>query len=205
MRSSVRVNAQPDLSVLSSEVPMKSGSSLYPDLKTFPSKDFSSSYSYASSFAFPSAPPSSASEDRSQQILVCYLPEHTSEGVYSCTQEKGGDKLIFTTDPRSAIVPAGAIIDSIEFFGFNGFVTKDVFSIGLGQLNTDITFPLIQDADETIANERVGGCRDFFSFDRDGKNVRNIVLCDSNINVMLSSPVTQGGLQIVIRYHMKII
>lgn len=199
MRSRYAARNAPDLSVLSSEVqPIKGG--IYPDLMSEKRYIEPSAPAYASAASFV---PSDF--NRSQQVLVCYLPEHSTDGVFSCTREKGGDKIIFTTDHRSAIIPAGAIIDSVEFFGYNGFVTKDVFSIGLGQLNSDITFPLIQDSDSMIANERVGGCRDFLSFDRDGKNTRNIVICDSNVNVVLSSPVTSGGLQIVIRYHMKLI
>lgn len=195
----------PDLSVLNSEVQMNKGGSMYPDLKSFSSDFQHSTPSAPSAPSAPYVPCLPPEEGRIQQLLTCYLPERSSDGVVSCTREKGGDKIIFMKDHRSAIIPAGAIIDSIEFFGYNGFSTKDVFSIGLGQLNSDITFPLIQDSDSMIANERVGGCRDFFSFDRDGKNTRNIVICDSNVNVVLSSPVTSGGLQIVIRYHMKLI
>lgn len=198
-----RVPNQPDLSVLGSEV--QNGGSLYPDLNASYGNSYGNSYGapYTFQSAIPSAPV--MNDVRAQQILVCYLPEHSNEGVYSCTREKDGDKIIFTTDHRAAIVPAGAIIDSIEFFGYNGFTTKDVFSIGLGQLNSDITFPLIQDTDSMIAQERVGGCRDYFSFDRDGRNTRNIVICDSYVNIVLSSPVIQGGLQVVVRYHMKLI
>lgn len=146
-------------------------------------------------------------DPRSQHILVCYLPDipDDDEGVISCTLKRKGEKLVFTTDNRAAMIPEGAIIDSVEFFGINGFITKEVFSIGLGQLNTDISFPLVQDTNSTIANESVGGCRDFLSYDRDGKNIRNIVICNSNINVDLGAPVIHGELQIVVKYHMKVV
>lgn len=142
-------------------------------------------------------------DPRLQRTLVCYIPVGMDAGIVSCTQVRGGGKLVFTTDHRCAIVPAGAIIDSVEFFGYDNFGTKDVFSIGLGQLNTDITFPLVQNADSTIANEKMGGCRDFISCEPDGKNLKNIVVYDSHVNVDLGKPVTNGGLQIVVRYHMK--
>lgn len=187
-----RSSAVPNLSVLPTEV----GSNLYPILSTMMMPSAPYEYSHYST---------PIHKNRSQQVLVCYLPNNSIDGVVSCTHEKDGDRIIFTTDCNAAMVPADAIVDSVEFFGYNGFSTKDVFSIGLGQLNSDITFPLIQDADSSIANDRVGGCRDFFSFDRDGKNIRSIVISDSNVNVALSSPVTQGGLQVVIKYHMKFI
>lgn len=149
---------------------------------------------------------SMANDLRSQRVLVCYLPETSDPGIISCTLEKGGSKLIYTTDTRKASIPANAIIESIEFFGFNDFTTKDVFSIGLGQLNSDtFALPLITDADCSTANERAGGCRDFMFPNLDGTNNRNFVMYESIVNVDLSAPVTRGGLQIVIRYHMKIV
>lgn len=187
-----RSSVVPDLSVLPTEI-----GNLYPNLSTMtPSAPYEYHHHYSAPVLY---------RNREQQVLVCYLPNNSIDGVVSCTYKKDGDRIIFTTDCNAAIVPADAIVDSVEFFGYNGFSTKDVFSIGLGQLNSDITFPLIQDADSSIANDRVGGCRDFFSFDRDGKNIRSIVISDSNVNIALSSPVTQGGLQVVIKYHMKFI
>ena len=126
-------------------------------------------YSELSSVAF-----NISNESRNYKVLVCYLPFVKDEGIISCTLEKNSDKIVFTTDHRNAIVPSGAIIDSIEFFGLDSFETKDVFSIGLGQLNSDIMFPLIQDTDSSVANERVGGYRDFISCNPNGKNIKNI-------------------------------
>lgn len=142
---------------------------------------------------------------RSQKILTCYTPKNSS-GIVSCVSDnKDEDKVLFVKDKRAAIVPNGAIIDSIEFFGADNFYTKDYFSIGLGQLNQDISFPLIVDADSDTANEKVGGCRDFYSVQSNGKNDKNIVLMPSYVNVELQQPIVSGYLQIVIRYHTKII
>jgi hypothetical protein len=160
----------------------------------------------------PSAPPAPISQQLmcgsacpwSTKTIVCYTPKH-AEDIASCSLHRNDDKLVFTTDLNAAIVPAGAIIDSIEFFGIDDFCVKDTFSIGLGQLNQGISFPLIQDSDPDIANERVGGCREFTSYRSDGKNEKNIVLCNSNINVHLNQPIISGGLQIIIRYHFKLI
>lgn len=144
-----------------------------------------------------------------KRSLVCYLPQMgddvSTPRTVSCVTNKCNGMLVFTIDTNAAIVPNGAIIDSIEYFGYDTFTTKCEFSIGLGQLNSDITFPLIQDTTCTIANERVGGCRDFCSYALDGKNTKNIVLSNSHVNVELSSPVSSGGLQIVIYYHMKML
>jgi hypothetical protein len=159
----------------------------------------------------PSAPPLENHQDvkcskcpRSTNILTCYTVVQ-ADGVTSCAKSSGCNKLVMTTDSQLASIPAGAIIDSIEFFGVDSFTTKDTFSIGLGQLNQGMSFPLIQDADAAIANERVGGCREFSSSRSDGKNDKNIVLCDSTINIETTQPITLGYLQIVIRYHFKMI
>lgn len=137
-------------------------------------------------------------------MIVCYLPKcPLDDGIVTCSLVRDSERLIFTTDDRSAMLNSGSIIDSIEFFGHDNFATKGCFSIGLGQFNCDISFPLIQDATSSIANEKVGGCRDFFTYNNDGKNMRNIVTVDSFVNVDLSAPVTNGGMQIVIYYHLK--
>jgi hypothetical protein len=141
---------------------------------------------------------------RSQQILVCYTPAN-SQGFTSCTREKTDEKLIYTTDTRAAIIPANSIVDSIEFFGIDSFSTKDTFSIGFGLMNGDISFPLVIDVCPEVANERVGGFREFLSQREDGRNEKCILLCDSFINVSCNQPITRGGLQIIIRYHMKIV
>lgn len=154
----------------------------------------------------PSAPPPPSKHDsyRDSRILVCYTPAN-SETTVTCSSVRDSPKIIFTTDPTAAVIPMNAIIDSIEFFGLDNFTYKGSFSIGLGQLNSDISFPLIIDSDAEIANERIGGCRDFISQTPNGSTNKNIVLCDSFVNVELPNPITFGCLQIVIRYHMKIV
>lgn len=157
---------------------------------------------------YPSLAPSApVIDEHAQKTLVCYIPSNISDErkIITCTRINGGSKLVYLTDPRAAVLKSGSIIDSVEFFGFNNFTTKDSFSIGLGQMNNDISFPLVIDTTADIANERVGGCIDFISMCHDGKNMKNIVLYDSCVNVDLNEPVTAGGLQIVIRYHSKYI
>lgn len=111
--------------------------------------------------------------------------------------------LEYLIDQNLATVPANAIIDKIEFFGINGFATKGSFSIGLGQLNGSIMVPLIENATAAIANEKVGGCREFASNAADGRNAKTLVLLQSNVNAVLEHPVTAGSLQVVIEYHLK--
>lgn len=108
-----------------------------------------------------------------------------------------------TTDQNLVVIPANAIIDKVEFFGVNGFATKGTFSIGLGQLNSSILTPLIENTTAMIANEKVGGCREFVSNAADGKNGKILVLLQSNINIVLENQVTAGNLQVVIEYHLK--
>lgn len=139
-------------------------------------------------------------------VLVCYTPPVKCATSVTCSTDRElFDKLIFTTDHRAATIKTNAIIDSIEFFGIDSFSTNGMFSIGLGQLNSDPTFPLIIDADAVTANERVGGCREFISCDESGKNEKSIVLIDSFVNVSFSEEVKSGRLQIVIRYHLKVV
>lgn len=161
----------------------------------------------------PSAPDDSASyfgdhvcriDERSQKVLTCWTPICASD-VTTCIMDRFGKRLVFTNDVNAAVIDAGAIIDGIEFFGIDGFSTKDVFSIGLGQMNKDITFPLIVDAEPITANEKVGGCRDFLSTQENGKNDKNMVLFPSYVNVQLNQPITCGQLQVVVRYHLKIV
>lgn len=180
----------------------KSSSSLYPLLKL---------YQDDNSWPKPSAPLYEEIKKcggcvRSQKILTCYTPRNSS-GIVSCVfDNKEEDKILFVKDKRAATIPSGAIIDSVEFFGVDNFYTKDYFSIGLGQLNEDISFPLIVDSDSDIANERVGGYRDFPSDkNNNGKNDKYIVLTPSYVNVELQQPIVSGYIQIIIRYHMKII
>ena len=171
-------------------------------------------FSNEAAIVVPSAPPAtdydavpfckSGDCARSQRVLVCYTPSGAKSTV-SCVLDRHDEPIVFTNDKRAAVVPAGAIVDSIEFFGIDGFASKDVFSIGLGQLNQDIAFPLIVDSDSSIANERVGGFREISSSNPDGRNEKNLVISNSFVNVELQQPITSGSLQIVIRYHNKLV
>lgn len=137
------------------------------------------------------------------KTIVCYTPKN-AQGTISLTKSPtiSGKKTV-TTDANLVTVPANAIIDMVEFFGLNNFSTKGTLSIGLGQLNDAIMMPLIENTDAAIANERIGGCRQFLSNAPNGKNIKNLVLFQSNVNVVLEHPITAGTLQVVIHYHMK--
>jgi hypothetical protein len=122
----------------------------------------------------------------------------------SCKKAPHLHKGFLTTDNDLVTIPANAIIDSIEFFGFDGFATKESFSIGLGQLNHDLLLPLIIDTTHTIANEYNGGCREFLSDSHDGgKNNKTLVYANSFVNVIFKDPILSGYLQIIIKYHLK--
>jgi hypothetical protein len=134
--------------------------------------------------------------------IQCFTPRNAT-GTVSLVNTTSSTSRKITTDQNLATVPANAIIDKIEFFGVNGFATKGNFSIGLGQLNGSIMVPLIENATVTIANEKVGGCREFASNAVDGRNTKILVLLQSNVNVVLEHPVTTGSLHVVIEYHLK--
>ena len=131
--------------------------------------------------------------------LVCYIPTNSDAGTVSCVVGNSIEKCTMTTDKSLVTIPVNAIIDFVEYFGTGGFATKDTFSIGLGQLNQELTLPLIEDATSEIANERNGGCKQFLSYRMDERKV----LYASNVNVVFNQPVTVGGLMIVIYYHMN--
>lgn len=133
---------------------------------------------------------------------ICYTPKNAS-GTISLTKTPISSKKTVTTDQNLVTIPGNAIIDQIDFFGINGFMTKGTFSIGLGQLNDAIMMPLIESADSTIALDKSGGCRQFISSAANGKNSKNLVLFQSNINVVLEHPITSGSLQVIIYYRMK--
>lgn len=134
---------------------------------------------------------------------ICYSPKNASGTISLIKTANNDEKKTVTTDQDLAVIPANAIIDCVEFFGINNFSTKGSINIGLGQLNSSIMMPLIDNTDSTIANEKVGGCRQFVCSAQNGKNNRNLVLFNSNINLVLEHPVTSGMLQVIITYHMK--
>jgi hypothetical protein len=135
------------------------------------------------------------------QRIICCTPRAAS-GVVSCLKSVAPPaKALLTTDPDLAIIPANVVIDSVEFYGVDGFSTKDEFSIGLGQLNHGIAYPLIEEATDDIANDKSGGCRQFHSMRIDGRSEQRAVLFPSNVNVAFKEAPIAGHLVVDIRYH----
>lgn len=108
-----------------------------------------------------------------------------------------------TTDEGLLVIPANAIVEKVSFFGHNNFATTGYFTIGLGQLNNSILAPLIEEATAEIANERVGGCRDFTASNSNGKNPKILVLVNSHVNIATEELVTSGLLMVEIVYRIK--
>lgn len=146
--------------------------------------------------------PSTTASDGQRLNIQCFTPKSATGSVSLVSTFTATSKKI-STDHSLVTVPANAIIDKIEFFGINGFATKGNFSIGLGQLNNTIMTPLVENTTALIANEKVGGCREFSSTSVDGRNSKTMVLLQSYVNVVLENPVTAGNLHVVIDYHMK--
>lgn len=137
------------------------------------------------------------------KVLTGYTPINSTD-VVSLMTEPNLPKATHGADHQLAIMPAGAIIDMIEYQGQDVFTTKHVFHIGLGQLHHGIMLPLIEGGTAEIANEKVGGCRQFIAMDPTGKNTeKNIVLYKNNVNVALESPIVSGSLRVDIYYHFK--
>jgi hypothetical protein len=146
---------------------------------------------------------SAASVEKKDRFSVsCYTPKNAS-GTVSLTKSPLSSKKTVTTDNNLVTIPINAIIDQVDFFGINSFTTKGTFSIGLGQLNDAIMMPLIESSDSTIALDKSGGCRQFISMAPNGKNSKNLVLFQSNVNIVLEHPITSGSLHVIIHYRMK--
>lgn len=133
---------------------------------------------------------------------VCFSPKNAS-GVVSMTKTPTVTKKTVTNDQNLVTIPPNAIVERVDFYGINGFATKGVFSIGLGQLNDTPLMPLIENSDTTIALDKSGGSREFPSTAANGKNAKNLVLFQSFVNLTLEHPITAGSLQVVIQYRMK--
>ncbi|ASZ85121.1 141L [Cherax quadricarinatus iridovirus] len=138
-----------------------------------------------------------------RRVVQVFTPRNVTKPV-SLVNEINSEAVPLTTlDKKLVTIPANAIIDRIEYFGTNNFATKGNFSIGLGQFNGNIMVPLIENGTSAIANEKVGGCRDFISSSSDGKNNKSVALFESFVNITTDSPITSGFLQVVIEYHVK--
>lgn len=131
---------------------------------------------------------------------------------YTAVGAPAGIGSLYTTPSckRSAVansshvrIPVGAVIDWIEFNGVGKFSTRQPFSIGLGALNGNITFPLIIDGTTDIANEKIGGNRHFLSVNENGSTTHALVIFTSFVNVCLQAPIESGNLQVVVYYHLK--
>jgi hypothetical protein len=145
---------------------------------------------------------SAAAVDSKTKTVHCFTPRNVSGSVSLVNTSTASSKKI-TLDQDLTVIPANAIIDSIQFYGKSGFTTKGNFSIGLGQLNGNILTPLIENTTAVISNEKVGGCRDFINTAPDGKNAKTINLLQSNVNIILEHPITMGYLEVFINYHFK--
>lgn len=142
------------------------------------------------------------------QRVVCFTPkisikENVDEMNVSCVRDKTSAKCTNPMDSKLVEIPAGAIIDSVEYFGVDGFQTSQPFTIGLGTLNNNISLPLILDGTQEIANTSTGGCRHFFSINDSGACDRNVVLYSGKINVFFESPLLKGRLAIIVSYHRR--
>lgn len=140
--------------------------------------------------------------------VICYTPtlpvkENVDEVNVSCVKDKQFAKCNDPTDKKLVEIPAGAIVDSIEYFGIGGFHTSRPFTIGLGTLNNNISMPLILDGTSEIANSTMGGSRNFINIVESGECDRNVVLYSGKINVYFEAPVTRGKLAILITYHRR--
>ena len=142
------------------------------------------------------------SSSNQNKVITCYTPLQASETI-SLVNNININKSNITTNNNLVTIPEGSIIDRIEYTGINNFITKGNFDIGLGELNHVITFPLIIEGDSIIANEKVGGCREFISDKHNGENLKNINLYKTFINISLEYPITSGYLRIDIYYHTK--
>lgn len=130
--------------------------------------------------------------------ITGYTPAGAPVGYSSLFLTQASKKCMSATGNHVRI-PKGAIIDRIEFIGNNEFDCGG-FSIGLGAFDNAINFPLITDSTPAIANEGVGGVRDFYFVDPTGECNHSIVTEDSFLNIRTTGPM-RGDLQVSVYYH----
>lgn len=137
-------------------------------------------------------------------VLTCYTPdcETIDKGYVSMVREPSMKKAT-VVGPSLVTVPAGAIIDMIEYSGINSFSATGGFVIGMGQLNNDFTVYLIEGGTSLIANDNVGGCRQFLSDQENGENNKIRVPYSSYVNFQCKGGVHKGTLRVDIYYHIK--
>lgn len=138
------------------------------------------------------------------RVLTCYTPIATSIGgnVVSLVKHPGQPKCL-VNNKTLASIPSGAIIDMIEYTGLKSFAAKGVFTIGIGELNNTIMVPLIENGTSMIANENVGGCRQFISDLENGENTKIKIPYTSCVNFSCDEGVQNGTLRVDIYYHVK--
>lgn len=133
--------------------------------------------------------------------IVMYTPKNASGNVSLVNTPNSESSRVI--NENLALLPPNSIIDAIEYKGYNNFVISGVFDIGLGQLNTGVFTPLIEDGTMLIANAAQGGYRDFVSTDASGVNDKIIVQANKCVNMVLEHPITSGGLVVTIYYHSR--
>lgn len=138
------------------------------------------------------------------RVLTCYTPQFASmeKGYVSMTKDPSMSRTNVVNNTL-VTVPAGAIVDMIEYSGVNSFSATGEFSIGLGQLNHDPSVYLIEGGTSLIANDNVGGCRQFISELDSGENNKVMVPYSNCVNFMCKGGVQKGSLRVDIYYHKK--
>ena len=138
------------------------------------------------------------------KVLTCYTPDcETIEKGYVSMVRDPSLKKKTVANGSLVTVPAGAIIDMIEYSGVNSFAATGGFTIGLGQLNGDSVTNLIEGGTSLIANDNVGGCRQFISENENGDNNKIKVPYNIYVNFRCIGGVQKGGLRADIYYHAK--
>lgn len=138
------------------------------------------------------------------RVLTCYTPTPESFGVrvVSLVKHPAQTKCLVNNQTLASI-PSGAIIDMVEYTGLKSFATKGGFTIGIGELNNTIMVPLIENGTSMIANENVGGCRQFLSDAENGENTKIKIPYKSCVNFSCDGGVQSGSLRVDIYYHVK--
>ena len=138
------------------------------------------------------------------KVLTCYTPSYQTidKGVVSMMNCQDQKKSLVNKNTL-AIIPEGAIIDMIEYQGIDSFAATGDFTVGIGELNGNMMVNLIQGGTSMIANDNVGGCRQFISEVETGENNKIRVAYNSNVNFFCSGGVHGGTLRVDIYYHIK--
>lgn len=138
------------------------------------------------------------------RVLTCYTPMFNTVGTgFVSMVRQLNMKRSDVANSTLAVVPPGAIIDMIEYSGVNSFSAAGSFKIGLGQLNNNVMVHLIDGGTSLVANDNVGGCRQFISEMETGENNKIMVPYNSYVNFMCCGGIQSGSLRVDIYYHVK--